>query len=227
MDHEFHAKAPRREGLRALRMMRGGILIVAVLGLLSYWMANRMVTPSNSVGDETRSQVAASSATAEPSAVGFSLGLQRSRAVLRTKKTLVGKGILPFRSPKDPKGPVVDLGRLLGPGSPPPAIGVEPILMPAVFTRRYHAPLFFMDGEAVDPFLNEGVASERTMSAKDILMENGVEFEEGGSTAFYLRSASELVVRATAYELEKVDRLVEEWQGGSQAPNRESGRNEE
>jgi hypothetical protein len=223
MDHECHAKAPRRECLRGTSMMRGGILIVAVLGLLGSWMANRMVSKPKSVGDEMLSQVAASSAKAKPSATGFSLGLQCSRAVLRPKKTLVGKEILPCRSPKDPKGPVVDLGRLLGPGSPPPAIGVEPILMPAVFTRRYHAPLFFMGGEAVDPFLNEGVASERTKSAKEILMENGVEFEEDGSIAFYIRSASELVVRATADQLEQVDRLVEEWQ----APDGESGRNED
>ena len=53
----------------------------------------------------------------------------------------------------------------------------------------------------------DGVATKRSKSARELLMEMGIEFEEG-ATAFYVTSSSELIVRATFEPLEAVDCLV-------------------
>jgi general secretion pathway protein D len=93
----------------------------------------------------------------------------------------------------------------------------------ALFTRRYRVPPFFtsMGGGAGDagaaatddPFAapgddaaGPGLAAKR--GAKEILESQGIVFEEG-ATAFYISSASELVVRNTPAQLEVVDQYVQ------------------
>ncbi len=94
----------------------------------------------------------------------------------------------------------------------------------ALFTRRYQVPPFFQSlggggdggGDAAiadDPFADAGDAGggggslARKMSAKEILEGKGITFGEG-STAFYIASASELVVRNTQSMLDIVDQFV-------------------
>ncbi len=92
----------------------------------------------------------------------------------------------------------------------------------ALFTKRYPVPPMFqtMDGSgdggggAVedDPFgdseTDNGPSLTRRKSAKDILEGKGIVFEND-ATAFYIPSASELVVRNTQSQLDIVDQFVQ------------------
>ncbi len=95
----------------------------------------------------------------------------------------------------------------------------------ALFTRRYQVPPIFQSidgggsddgggGIADDPFADPGETDSRAgltrkKQAKEILESRGIVFEQENSTAFYIVSASELVVRNTQAQLDIVDQLVQ------------------
>lgn len=95
----------------------------------------------------------------------------------------------------------------------------------ALFTRRYQVPPFFQSidggsgddgggGVVDDPFADPGggdagnASLSRKRSAKEILENKGIQFADG-ATAFYIPSASELVVRNTQAQLDIVDQFVQ------------------
>lgn len=138
---------------------------------------DRLVFPKITLTDQTLAEAVAflndESATLDPDGKGvaFRVSDDVKEADLKSSQITLDLQNIPLR---EVVRYVADLSglRLRTTGD-----GVELYPRPPLLTRQYEAPQLF--DATVDPFLNEGVVhSKRPKSAKEILAELGVEFEE-------------------------------------------------